>query len=258
MLCLLPGVVWGCLLFRKNRFFGLFFVLLFFPGSFFGDSGTFVYKRFYFHFEGVDRRELDELSAAVSRAEAFFVLRFDFQSFGSLDIVIAPSVNGMCSSLNIPSWIGGYYKPGRVFIQPLPVLKKKGVFEKVLFTEIAHDIIDGYTGGKCPAWFNEAASYYYYLIYSGALTGPVVKEPYFKSYISLTDLETILKDKNAARAFYAESLAFILFLNSRSETFCEKLFLALHKGSSFDDAVLVLTGSSPEELFALFSGVKSD
>lgn len=237
-----------------NRSYIFLIVLLTACSALQGESRTFIYNRFYLHYENLSPSELDELTMQLDRAEAFFALRFNYKNRDSLDIIITPSVQVMCSYLMIPSWIGGYYKRGRVFIQPVAVLKKKAVLEKVIFTEIAHDQIDSYTAGRCPPWFNEAASYYYYLLSGGSPGGPVITELYFSSYSSLTALKDILKDKAATHAFYRESLAFILYLNSIKSGFCLGLFEKLHEGSSFEEAVADLTGKTPEQLYAEFTG----
>jgi hypothetical protein len=59
-----------------------------------------------------------------------------------------------------PWWQGSIYQNRIIHLQPVRVLRERGVLETTLRHELAHQLVDERARENCPAWLNEALAIY--------------------------------------------------------------------------------------------------
>jgi hypothetical protein len=216
-------------------------------------AGTTVFNdRFYLYFENEDEKYLNNIKESILISENFFVEKFGKIPEENLDIKISSSVSQMTTDLKTGYWIGGFYSNYKVFLQPIAVLKKKDVFQKIIFIEYAHYYIDSYTDNNCRLWLNEMLSSYYYSIFSKQKIDFNYKIQYLLNYKNLTDLQTILKTRKTTEEFNIISVIFVSYLTSKyGSKFIDELLNEL-KEENINSIFIKKTKKIPEEIYRDF------
>jgi hypothetical protein len=232
-------------------FLCVFFILLF--------GAPFSQGRFYVHGQDLTPRNAELLLERLAQVEKEFSEFFTYVPAESFDIIVLSSVKEMQSAFNLGPWVGAYYEDYKSYLQPIEVLIKREVLERIIFIEYAHYFFTSYTNNACPAWFNEACSYYLYMLWAGTPlpTGtaapllPVQAGNYkFKNFSDFSDLKANIRDYERLQAFYHYALNFCYFLKTQKQvTIFSDLLKMMHQGKSFAESVQLTTGKTMEALF---------
>lgn len=201
----------------------------------------------------------DEMLDILEDTKSFFDNYLNFRTNDIFSIYETESVEYMQSKFNIPSFIGGFYMNGISYIQPVKILRKKSVLKKTIFIEYGHFILDSYTEGNIPGWFNEGLTSYLYLRYDNH------KDLYpckILNFSDFTDFKMVIKDKNKLASFYYTFYLFIEKLYAMSGGFIPSggsmssggdfvinILFQLKKGYDFKKAFDNITNKDMEEYF---------
>ena len=111
----------------------------------------------------VDRRDVDQVLATLESARGDYLRRAS-ASIGvdlpSLDIRLNDSTGDFTSRTGQPWWAAAATKGNRIELQPLPLLKRRGVLSTTLRHELAHVLIDAVSRGRAPHWLAEGFAIY--------------------------------------------------------------------------------------------------
>ena len=156
----------------------------------------------------------------------------------------------MMDQLKVQYWIGGYYVNNKVYLQPVDVLIKKNMLDKIIFTEYAHYFINDLTGNNCPPWLNEMLSYYFFMQANNLEIKSSGKLKAVKSFSELIKINKIFMDNKFSKSFYYYSALFVFYLNSKyKKDFFEAVLLKIKQGKSLDYAVLEITGRKLDYIY---------
>ena len=80
--------------------------------------------------------------------------------FPNLEIVINETTGDFVGRTRMPSWAAAATKNNTIELQPLTLLKRRGILETTLRHELVHVLIDTISGGEAPRWFTEGMALY--------------------------------------------------------------------------------------------------
>jgi len=78
----------------------------------------------------------------------------------SLVIVINETTGDFVGRTRMPPWAAAATKDNTIELQPLPLLKQRGILETTLRHELVHILIDTIGSGEAPRWFTEGMALY--------------------------------------------------------------------------------------------------
>jgi hypothetical protein len=78
-----------------------------------------------------------------------------------IKINISPTVYDFVKKTHYSKEIGGLYYNGKIYLQPIPVLKRRGVLNSILSHELAHAFLNEYSKNGLPIWLNESFAVYF-------------------------------------------------------------------------------------------------
>jgi SpoIID/LytB domain protein len=163
---------------------------LFKSGSHFAPTEliTFVESRFYRHFvpternaaarfvtissehfrvtypADVARREADQVLSILESTRSDFLRRASSASISAniptLEIRLNDSTGDFVGRTGQPWWAAAATKGNRIEMQPLALLKRRGVLTTTLRHELAHAIIDNISRERAPRWLEEGFAIY--------------------------------------------------------------------------------------------------
>ena len=81
-------------------------------------------------------------------------------SFPSLEIVINETTGDFVGRTRMPPWAAAATKDHTIELQPLMLLKRRGILETTLRHELVHVLIDTIGNGETPRWFTEGMALY--------------------------------------------------------------------------------------------------
>jgi SpoIID/LytB domain protein len=119
---------------------------------------------------------------------------------GGIDVFVHESTQKFIAATGQPSWAAGASKGRRIELQPLAVLKRRGILASTLRHEYAHAVIEAIAAGTAPRWLIEG------LAISFAGEGKMLVRFRTKDRLPLSDLEQRLahpKSPVEMRALYA-------------------------------------------------------
>jgi stage II sporulation protein D len=112
----------------------------------------------------VDRRDADQVLNTLESARNDFIRRASGASIAAnvplLEIRLNQSTGDFTARTGQPWWAAAATKGNRIELQPLPLLKKRGVLFTTLRHELAHVIIDLVGRNRAPRWLEEGFSIY--------------------------------------------------------------------------------------------------
>lgn len=160
-------------------------VLIFFPLM------TFASTRSTSHFRltlpPTETKEADQLLTKLEMQRSLLIRRLsaaaiDFH-FPHVEVVINTSTGDFVSRTGMPAWAAAATRNNRIELQPLSLLKRRGIVETTLQHELVHVVIDTLGGGKTPRWFAEGIAIYV------AGEGKLIQQTAEGSVMSPYDLE---------------------------------------------------------------------
>ena len=128
----------------------------------FSSSRTFTISNDHFRVTypaDVDRREADQVLNTLESARTDFARRSSVNIPG-LDIRLNESTGDFTARTGQPWWAAAATKGNRIELQPLSLLKRRGVLTTTLRHELAHVFIDVVSHNRSPRWLEEGFSIY--------------------------------------------------------------------------------------------------
>jgi stage II sporulation protein D len=117
--------------------------------------------------------------------------------FPSLEIFINDTTGDFVGRTGLPWWAGAATKGHRIELQPIEVLKRRGVLETTLRHELVHPLIDEISHGRVPRWLAEGLALYL------AGEGPIISRYAPSSKMSIEEIEQKLAKPSSVQAMRA-------------------------------------------------------
>jgi len=110
-------------------------------------------------------KEVESVLAAVEGARRDALGRLDRASLSisesKVQLVFHATTQEFMAATGQPPWAAGATRGSVVELQPLPVLKKRGILGTTLRHEYAHYLIDRLSNGKAERWLAEGLASYF-------------------------------------------------------------------------------------------------
>ena len=155
---------------------------------------------------GVDRRDADQVLNTLEAARGDFLHRAEAASVSAsiplLEIRLNESTGDFTSRSGQPWWAAAATKGNRIELQPVGLLKRRGVLTNTLRHELAHTVIDAVSRNRAPRWLEEGFALYL------AGEGATISRYLSRSAHSTEELDQRLVrpgSQEAMRALYAEA-----------------------------------------------------
>ncbi|MDX6692779.1 MAG: stage sporulation protein [Blastocatellia bacterium] len=163
---------------------------------------------------GLERREAENILRAMEAARAELAGRVNFMAQGSggpptLDVIVHATTGDFVVATGQPPWAAAATRGRRIELQPLAVLRRRGVLLTTLRHEYAHVLIDALSLGRAPRWLAEGLA----MRFAGE--GRLLARFETKEPLSLDELEQKLARPASAtemRALYAKAYSETLAL----------------------------------------------
>jgi hypothetical protein len=144
-------------------------------------------------------RTLEEARADMSGRLSLASLTF---SISKIEVIIYTSTGDFTSTTAQPSWAAAVTRGSRIELQPLEVLRRRGVLTSTLRHEYAHAVIEAFGRGRTPRWLAEGLAAHF------AGEGEMLTRQTSKNHPSLNELERRLSlslSPQEMSALYAEA-----------------------------------------------------
>jgi hypothetical protein len=163
---------------------------------------------------GVDRRDADQVLGAMDSARANFLSRAAAASVSVgdlplLEIRLNSSTGDFTARTGQPWWAAAATKGNRIELQPVGILKRRGVLLTTLRHELAHAVIDRASHNRAPRWLEEGFALYL------AGEGSTISHYLRRGRLSTDELEQRLARPGSAeemRALYAQAYTDVFYL----------------------------------------------
>ena len=153
----------------------------------------------------VDRREPNQVLNTLESARADYVRRASTAAIAlnipTLEIRLNESTGDFTARTGQPWWAAAATKGNRIELQPVTLLKKRGVLFTTLRHELAHVVIDA-IGDRAPRWLEEGFALYL------AGEGPTISRYLMRGVISDDELEKRMqhpRTQGEMRSLYAQA-----------------------------------------------------
>jgi len=113
-----------------------------------------------FHDESVVREAQAVLDFVVAHRRDLSQ-KFPIARRTQIEIIIPASTSEFCQLTAAPWWQSSIYRDGAIYLQPVRILRERGILETTLRHELVHRLIDVTTHGNCPRWLTEALAIYH-------------------------------------------------------------------------------------------------
>jgi SpoIID/LytB domain protein len=154
----------------------------------------------------VDRRDADQVLNTLEASRADFLHRAAAASvpieIPTLQIRLNESTGDFTSRTGQPWWAAAATKGNRIELQPVGLLKRRGVLTNTLRHELAHTVIDAVSRNRAPRWLEEGFALYL------AGEGATISRYQRRGALSTEELEKRLErpgSQQEMRALYAEA-----------------------------------------------------
>jgi SpoIID/LytB domain protein len=152
----------------------------------------------------VDRRDADQVLNTLESARGDFLRRASsasiFADIATLEIRLNESTGDFTARTGQPWWAAAATKGNRIELQPVGILKKRGVLATTLRHELAHAVIDAISHNRAPRWLEEGFALYL------AGEGQTISRYAAKTQLTADELERKLErpsSQQEMRALYA-------------------------------------------------------
>jgi SpoIID/LytB domain protein len=113
----------------------------------------------------VDRRDTNQVLSTLESARADFLRRANAASISigdlpTLEIRLNESTGDFTAHTGQPWWAAAATKGNRIELQPVALLKRRGVLTTTLRHELAHVVIDAVSHNHAPRWLEEGFAIY--------------------------------------------------------------------------------------------------
>ena len=149
---------------RRAFFIALILIVLLplFCPAFAEDFKTAQTKNFTIHFqENLTTRDLGAVKEILESAHSDMVGHLGDIVPRAIDVVIFSSCGDFTYHTKLPWWSASATAGDAIYLQPISILKQRGVLENVIRHEVALVFIHNKWGEVAPIWFSEGLSVYY-------------------------------------------------------------------------------------------------
>jgi hypothetical protein len=169
----------------------------------------------------VDRRDANLVLTTLESARADFLRRASAASISppripTLEIRLNDSTGDFTARTGQPWWAAAATKGNRIELQPVGILKRRGVLTTTLRHELAHVVIDAVSHDRAPRWLEEGFAIYL------AGEGPMFSRHASKTKLASAEIEKRLfrpGSQQEMRTLYAQAYTSVLELvRTESET----------------------------------------
>ena len=155
----------------------------------------------------VDRRDANQVLSTLDNARADFLRRADAASvsigdLGLLEIRLNDSTGDFTARTGQPWWAAAVTRRNRIELQPVAILKRRGVLVATLRHELAHAVIDKASRNRAPRWLEEGFALYL------AGEGSTISRYRGRGVLSTAELEKRLErpgSQEEMRTLYAQA-----------------------------------------------------
>jgi len=112
---------------------------------------------------GIERRDADQVLTTLESARSDYLRRASSAvsvEIPTLDIRLNESTGDFTGRTGQPWWAAAATRGSRIELQPLPILKQRGVLFSTLRHELAHVVIDSVSHDHRPRWLAEGFAIY--------------------------------------------------------------------------------------------------
>lgn len=153
----------------------------------------------------VERREVESVLRTLEAASVDVAHRTESAAIHStphspLDVIIHDTTGDFVASTGQPWWAAGVTHDNLIELQPLEILRSRGVLNQTLRHEYAHTVIDMISHGHAPRWLAEGLAAHI------AGEGAMLSKEVTNEQLSIVELELRLSQPGSAeemRALYA-------------------------------------------------------
>jgi SpoIID/LytB domain protein len=112
-----------------------------------------------------DRRSIENMLRAFESARADLVRRLEAASLrlaepGPFEVVVHSTTADFIAATGQGGWAAGATRGRRIELQPLDLLRRRGVLNATLRHEMTHAVIEALGGGRAPRWMAEGLAIY--------------------------------------------------------------------------------------------------
>src|SRR5215831_876587 len=135
-----------------------------------------------------DRRSIENMLQTFESARADLLRRLEAASLrlaepGPFEVVVHATTADFIAATGQGGWAAGATRGRRIELQPLDLLRRRGLLNTTLRHEMTHAVIEALGGGRAPRWMAEGLAIY---VAGEAPTLPRIEN---KSRLSRDDLE---------------------------------------------------------------------
>src|SRR5215470_12850164 len=107
-----------------------------------------------------DRRSIENMLRTFESARADLLRRLEAASLrltepGPFEIMVQPTTADFIAATGQGGWAAGATRGRRIDLQPLDLLRRRGVLNATLRHEMTHAVIELLSGGRAPRWMAE-------------------------------------------------------------------------------------------------------
>jgi SpoIID/LytB domain protein len=112
-----------------------------------------------------DRRSIENMLRAFESARADLLRRLEAASLrlaepGPFEVVVHATTADFIAATGQGGWAAGATRGRRIELQPLDLLRRRGVLNATLRHEMTHAVIEALGGGRAPRWMAEGLAIY--------------------------------------------------------------------------------------------------
>jgi len=112
-----------------------------------------------------DRRAIENMLRAFESARADLMRRLEAASLrlaepGPFEVVVHTTTADFIAATGQGGWAAGATRGRRIELQPLDLLRRRGVLNVTLRHEMTHAVIEALGGGRTPRWMAEGLAIY--------------------------------------------------------------------------------------------------
>ncbi len=118
----------------------------------------------HFTITAPDRNDAGQLLGLLESQRSLLLRRLSSAgvdvSIPAVEIVFNTTTGDFVGRTGMPSWAAAATRNNRIELQPIAVLKQRGILETTLRHELVHVVIDAIGGAQTPRWFAEGIALY--------------------------------------------------------------------------------------------------
>jgi hypothetical protein len=201
-------------------------------------SSQFIFKKIY----NVPSSDLKRISYFLEKESIKFKNKWDISQNKKIEIFFCESVDEFYRYTKANRRLAAFYKDGKIYLQPLKILKSRNILFPVVKHELIHALLDRENKLILPRWFNEA-----FTIYEAGDQPRLTKKSKIKIN-SLRDFDIFLSSKNyndiETACFYLGNTMVFLFNEYGEEKI--KRIINCGAGKKFNEEYFTIFGESLE------------